>query len=130
MLLARRNPVQTFIRNTIRLVLGIPLWLLFALRDFQTMWNELTAFAAGPDWVMSFFVGILKTFVILWLVNIVAGMMYILPQWERLVLLRLGKSVGARGPGLFIVPPFIYSVARIIDVRITTYEVKATKKSY
>jgi regulator of protease activity HflC (stomatin/prohibitin superfamily) len=44
-----------------------------------------------------------------------------------MVLLRLGKSVGARGPGLFIVPPFIYSVARILDVRITTYEVKATK---
>jgi regulator of protease activity HflC (stomatin/prohibitin superfamily) len=54
-------------------------------------------------------------------------MFYILPQWERLVLLRLGKSVGARGPGLFVIPPFIFSVARILDVRITTYEVKATK---
>jgi regulator of protease activity HflC (stomatin/prohibitin superfamily) len=28
---------------------------------------------------------------------------------------------------MFIIPPFIYSVARILDVRITTYEVKATK---
>jgi regulator of protease activity HflC (stomatin/prohibitin superfamily) len=54
-------------------------------------------------------------------------MFYILPQWERLVLLRLGKSVGAKGPGMFIIPPFIYSVARILDMRITTYEVKATK---
>jgi regulator of protease activity HflC (stomatin/prohibitin superfamily) len=54
-------------------------------------------------------------------------MFFILPQWERLVLLRLGKSVGTRGPGLFIIPPFIYSVARILDVRIQTYEVKATK---
>jgi regulator of protease activity HflC (stomatin/prohibitin superfamily) len=59
--------------------------------------------------------------------NIVAKMFFILPQWERLVLLRLGKSVGAKGPGMFIIPPFIYSVARILDVRITTYEVKATK---
>jgi len=49
------------------------------------------------------------------------------PQWERMVLLRMGKSVGARGPGFFLVPPFIYSVARILDVRIVTYEVKATK---
>ena len=43
------------------------------------------------------------------------------------MLLRLGKSVGTRGPGLFIIPPFIYSVARILDVRIQTYEVKAIK---
>ena len=43
------------------------------------------------------------------------------------MLLRLGKSVGTRGPGVFIIPPFIYSVARILDVRIQTYEVKATK---
>jgi len=65
--------------------------------------------------------------VILWAAHTIACMFYILPQWERLVLLRLGRSVGARGPGFFVVPPFLYSVARIVDVRITTYEVKATK---
>jgi len=54
-------------------------------------------------------------------------MVHILPQWERLVLLRLGKSIGARGPGFFLIPPFLYSIARIIDTRITTYEVKATR---
>ena len=71
--------------------------------------------------------GVVKSIIILWVANIIAKMFYILPQWERLVLLRLGKSVGARGPGLFVIPPFIFSVARILDVRITTYEVKATK---
>jgi len=35
--------------------------------------------------------------------------------------------VGTKGPGLFIIPPFIYSVAKILDIRIQTYEVKATK---
>jgi regulator of protease activity HflC (stomatin/prohibitin superfamily) len=65
--------------------------------------------------------------IIFWFANLLAKMFYILPEWERLVLLRLGKSVGTRGPGMFIIPPFIYSVARILDVRITTYEVKATK---
>jgi len=59
--------------------------------------------------------------------NVLAKIVYILPEWERMVLLRLGKSVGTRGPGLFFVPPFLYSIARIIDIRITTYEVKATK---
>jgi regulator of protease activity HflC (stomatin/prohibitin superfamily) len=115
-------------RNTIRLVIMTPLWLLIALPDFQTAWNELTGLAVNSnDWVISFFVGLIKTFVILWFANIFALMIYVLPEWERIVLLRLGKSVGARGPGLFLIPPFIYSVARIIDVRITTYEVKATK---
>jgi len=72
-------------------------------------------------------VGMIKTGVIFWIANTLATMFYVLPEWERLILLRLGKSVGSKGPGLFIVPPFLYSVASIIDVRITTYEVKATK---
>jgi regulator of protease activity HflC (stomatin/prohibitin superfamily) len=114
-----KNPVQVFIRNFIRLVVFVPLWFLFAYRDFSV--GFVTA-SAGR-----FLAGGIKTVVILWIANILAGMFYILPQWERLVLLRLGKSVGSRGPGLFIIPPFIYSVARILDVRIQTYEVKATK---
>jgi regulator of protease activity HflC (stomatin/prohibitin superfamily) len=114
-----KNPVQTFIRNFIRLVVFIPLWLLFALRNFTG--------ALGGASVEQLFYGGLKTLVILWIANVLAGMFYILPQWERLVLLRLGQSVGTRGPGLFIIPPFIYSVARILDIRIQTYEVKATK---
>ena len=123
-MLPTRNPVQSFIRNTIRLVIAVPLWIWIALTDFQA---QTDPFSDISDWSSTFFMGILKTVVILWLANTVANMFFVLPQWERLVLLRLGKSVGARGPGLFIVPPFIYSVARILDVRITTYEVKATK---
>ncbi len=114
-----RNPVQMFIRNFVRLVVIIPLWLLIALPNFRDFPRT------GAENQM--FIGVAITLAILWIANVVAKMFYILPQWERLALLRLGKSVGARGPGLFIVPPFIYSVARILDVRITTYEVKATK---
>jgi regulator of protease activity HflC (stomatin/prohibitin superfamily) len=114
-----RNPVQAFIRNFIRLVVFLPLWLLFGLGFFTR------AFSSGA--VNQFIYGGIVSLIILWIANILAGMFYILPQWERLVLLRLGKSVGTRGPGLFIIPPFIYSVARILDVRIQTYEVKATK---
>ena len=114
-----KNPVQAFIRNFVRLLVLIPLWLLIALPMFSRAYR-----GAAPA---GFIYGGIATLVILWLANIIAGMFYILPQWERLVLLRLGKSVGTRGPGLFIIPPFIYSVARILDVRIQTYEVKATK---
>ena len=123
-----RRTVQGFIRNAIRWGVFIPLWLLFAWSDFQSAWLTLIGYAvdvSGP--MVHLFVGLIKTGVIFWIANTLAVMFYVLPEWERLVLLRLGKSVGVKGPGLFIVPPFLYSVARIIDVRITTYEVKATK---
>ncbi|MBD3299846.1 MAG: hypothetical protein GF347_00665 [Candidatus Moranbacteria bacterium] len=57
---------------------------------------------------------------------VVARMFFVLPEWERLVLLRVGKFVGVKGPGFFVIPPFIYSVASIIDTRIITQQVEAT----
>jgi regulator of protease activity HflC (stomatin/prohibitin superfamily) len=41
-------------------------------------------------------------------------------QWERAVVLRLGKYVGLRGPGLFWIVPFVDSIARWIDQRVIT----------
>ena len=41
-------------------------------------------------------------------------------QWERAIVLRLGKFVGLRGPGLFWIVPFIDTVSRLIDQRVVT----------
>lgn len=41
-------------------------------------------------------------------------------QWERAVVLRLGRYVGLRGPGLFWVVPFIDTVTTYVDQRIIT----------
>src|SRR5262245_61057878 len=41
-------------------------------------------------------------------------------QWERAIVLRLGRYVGRRGPGLFWIVPFIDSVATYIDQRVIT----------
>ncbi len=41
-------------------------------------------------------------------------------QWERAVVLRLGRYVGLRGPGLFWVVPLIDSVSTYVDQRIIT----------
>jgi len=114
----RRNPVQSFVRNLVRLVILIPLWLLLAWPSVED-WN--TELDGTFLWIV-----VLSVF-LLWFANVFAKMFFIIPEWQRIVLLRLGKSVGARGPGLIVVPPFIYSNARTVDVRITTYEVKATK---
>jgi regulator of protease activity HflC (stomatin/prohibitin superfamily) len=46
-------------------------------------------------------------------------------QWERAVVLRLGKYVGLRGPGLFWIVPFIESVSSWIDQRVITTNFKA-----
>jgi regulator of protease activity HflC (stomatin/prohibitin superfamily) len=41
-------------------------------------------------------------------------------QWERAVVLRLGKYQGLRGPGLFWIVPFIDTVTAWIDQRVIT----------
>ena len=46
-------------------------------------------------------------------------------QWEKAVVLRLGKLKGVRGPGLFLMIPFIDSVAAWVDQRIQTTEFNA-----
>lgn len=41
-------------------------------------------------------------------------------QWERAVVLRLGKYTGLRGPGLFWITPFIETITIYIDQRVIT----------
>jgi regulator of protease activity HflC (stomatin/prohibitin superfamily) len=41
-------------------------------------------------------------------------------QWERMVVLRLGRFIGLRGPGLFWIIPFIDAIPRRIDQRVIT----------
>ena len=61
-----------------------------------------------------------------WVSSIFSRMFYILPEWQNMVLLRLGKFVGVKGAGFIVIPPFIYSVANIVDMRIVTQQVEAT----
>ena len=41
-------------------------------------------------------------------------------QWERAVVLRLGRFVGLQGPGLFWILPFVDKIGRVIDQRVIT----------
>jgi SPFH domain / Band 7 family len=41
-------------------------------------------------------------------------------QWERAVVLRLGKYVGLRGPGLFWIVPFVDTISTWVDQRVIT----------
>jgi regulator of protease activity HflC (stomatin/prohibitin superfamily) len=46
-------------------------------------------------------------------------------QWERAVVLRLGKLKGVHGPGMFLIVPFVDEVSVWIDQRIQTTEFNA-----
>jgi regulator of protease activity HflC (stomatin/prohibitin superfamily) len=46
-------------------------------------------------------------------------------QWQRAVVLRLGKLLAIRGPGLFVIVPFIDEVSSWLDQRIQTTEINA-----
>ena len=70
----------------------------------------MTAASEAPAWAV---------------VGVIAGAILALSprvaqQWERSVVLRLGRFVGLRGPGLFWIVPLVDSVTRTIDQRVIT----------
>lgn len=46
-------------------------------------------------------------------------------QWERAIVLRMGKFVGLKGPGLFFIFPIIDSVSTYVDQRVRVNAFKA-----
>src|SRR3989454_12316182 len=70
----------------------------------------MTAATQNPGWI------------IIW---VIAGIFFsqspkIAKQWERAVVLRLGKYTGLRGPGLFWITPFVETISIYIDQRVIT----------
>ena len=49
----------------------------------------------------------------------------VIRQWEKVALLRLGKYVGLRGPGLFMIVPVIESISPYVDQRVRVASVTA-----
>ena len=54
---------------------------------------------------------------------VIASAIKILPEWERGVVLRFGRSVGVRGPGLIILVPGVERLLRV-DTRTITMDIK------
>ena len=72
-------------------------------------------------------IGLLATLIV---PGMVSRCLYIVSEFERAVVLKLGKFVGVRGPGRFWVipyPPFNESVAALIDIRIQTRVITAAE---
>ncbi|MCS7065660.1 MAG: slipin family protein, partial [Fimbriimonadales bacterium] len=60
--------------------------------------------------------------VVLFLIVLLRASLRVLPEWERAVVLRLGRFQAVKGPGLIFLIPII-DVARIVDTRIVTMNV-------
>ena len=61
------------------------------------------------------------------LASLAAAATKVANQWERLIVLRLGKFVAMKGPGLCFIIPIIDTVPYWIDVRVITSTFKAEK---
>jgi len=59
---------------------------------------------------------------VLVLVIVALSAIRIVQQYERGVIFVLGRLIGAKGPGLFLVPPFISRMSKV-DLRIVTLTV-------
>ncbi|MCC6363279.1 MAG: hypothetical protein IT165_07115, partial [Bryobacterales bacterium] len=46
-------------------------------------------------------------------------------QWEKCAVLRLGKYIGLRGPGMFHIIPVVDSLSKFVDQRVSVNDVRA-----
>jgi len=64
------------------------------------------------------------------LAGMVVGMYFLFAirvanQWQKAAVLRLGRYIGLRGPGIFFIVPLIDSVSQYVDQRVRVTDVKA-----
>src|SRR5260370_33251202 len=71
---------------------------------------------------MNLFVSIVLGAIVLVLVIVALSAIRVVQQYERGVIFVLGRLIGAKGPGLFLVPPFISRMMKV-DLRIVTLTV-------
>jgi regulator of protease activity HflC (stomatin/prohibitin superfamily) len=60
--------------------------------------------------------------IVLALIILIPMAVKIVKEWERGVILRLGRLVGAKGPGIFFIIPFVDRMIKV-DLRIVTMDV-------
>jgi regulator of protease activity HflC (stomatin/prohibitin superfamily) len=58
---------------------------------------------------------------------LIAASLKIADQWEKAVVLRMGKFRGLRGPGLFLIIPIIDRIDKYIDQRVRVTDFNAEK---
>ena len=65
---------------------------------------------------------IVVIFILLAVIVLIAAAIRIVPEYERGVVFRLGRVIGAKGPGLFLLIPFVDRMVKV-DLRTITLDV-------
>jgi regulator of protease activity HflC (stomatin/prohibitin superfamily) len=78
---------------------------------------------APPDYRESVTIAVVSALI----AYVVSYAIKVADQWERVVVLRLGRFRALTGPGLFFIIPIIETVAYWIDIRVITSAFKAEK---
>ena len=115
--------------NNVQRVQRSMIWFgIFVLLGGLTVILSLILMAVSePLGAISFAVGGLVSLIV---PGLISRSLYIVSEYERVIVLKLGKFVGVRGPGRFWVipyPPFNESVAALIDIRVQTRVITAAQ---
>lgn len=57
----------------------------------------------------------------------ISASIHIADQWEKAIVLRMGRFIGLKGPGFFFIFPIIDTIAKFIDQRVRVTDIKAEK---
>jgi len=63
---------------------------------------------------------IISLIVLLFIIMLVASGIKVIKEWERAPVLRLGRFVGMKGPGLFYIIPFVDRIPNVVSTRVLT----------
>jgi regulator of protease activity HflC (stomatin/prohibitin superfamily) len=78
---------------------------------------------SAPDYGASITIGIVGLIV----AGVVASSVQVANQWQRAIVLRLGRFTAMKGPGIFFIIPIIDTIPYWIDIRVITSSFKAEK---
>jgi len=110
-------------------VLRALIWFLvfFLLGGLTLVISTLLATVTDILWIPVMIIG---GFFSLIIPGMISKTLYVIPEFQRVVILKLGKFVGVRGPGRFWVvpyPPLYESVAMTLDLRVQTRVITAAQ---
>ncbi len=83
----------------------------------------IICFFQYADLVKTSIIGVIGTL----LAFFVAASIKVANQWEKAVVLRMGKFIGLRGPGIFFIIPILDWVDNYIDQRLRVADIRAEK---
>ncbi|MGC9356831.1 MAG: SPFH domain-containing protein, partial [Anaerolineae bacterium] len=123
------SPATNRSLSSVQRVLRTLIW--FGLFFVLGTITAILAFVAGSvEIFLDAIVVIIGGLISLIVPSMIARSLYVMPEFQRAVILKMGKFVGVKGPGLFWVipyPPFYQSVAEILDIRVQTRVITAAE---